>query len=53
MAELPETVTAAMLADLIGVSPRSCTDLAARRTIALAAAPGRRRGDRWTPPEPN
>jgi terminase small subunit / prophage DNA-packing protein len=39
MAELPETVTAAVLADLIGVSPRSCTDLAKRSIIVRG--PGR------------
>ena len=37
--ELPETVTAAVLADLIGMSPRSCTDLAKRGIIVRA--PGR------------
>jgi terminase small subunit / prophage DNA-packing protein len=39
MSELPEAVTAAMLADLIGVSPRSCTDLSKRGIIVRA--PGR------------
>jgi phage terminase Nu1 subunit (DNA packaging protein) len=39
MTELPETVTAATLADLIGVSPRSCTDLAKRGIIVRG--PGR------------
>jgi phage terminase Nu1 subunit (DNA packaging protein) len=38
-ARLPETVSAAVLADLIGVSPRSCTDLAARGIIVRG--PGR------------
>jgi terminase small subunit / prophage DNA-packing protein len=39
MTELPATATAATLADLIGVSPRSCTDLAARGIIVRG--PGR------------
>jgi terminase small subunit / prophage DNA-packing protein len=39
MTELPETVTAAVLADLIGVSPRSCTDLAKKSIIVRG--PGR------------
>jgi terminase small subunit / prophage DNA-packing protein len=39
MAELPDHVTAATLADLIGVSPRSCTDLAKRGIIVRG--PGR------------
>jgi phage terminase Nu1 subunit (DNA packaging protein) len=39
MAELPDHVTAAVLADLIGVSPRSCTDLAKRGIIVRG--PGR------------
>jgi terminase small subunit / prophage DNA-packing protein len=39
MSELPETATAATLADLIGVSPRSCTDLAKRGIIVRG--PGR------------
>jgi phage terminase Nu1 subunit (DNA packaging protein) len=38
-ARLPETISAAVLADLIGVSPRSCTDLAARGIIIRG--PGR------------
>jgi terminase small subunit / prophage DNA-packing protein len=38
-ARLPVTVTASVLADLIGVSPRSCTDLAARGIIVRG--PGR------------
>jgi terminase small subunit / prophage DNA-packing protein len=37
--ELPSTVNAATLADLIGVSPRSCTDLASRGIIVRG--PGR------------
>jgi phage terminase Nu1 subunit (DNA packaging protein) len=35
-AKLPETVTAAVLADLIGVSPRSTTDLAQKGVIVRA-----------------
>jgi phage terminase Nu1 subunit (DNA packaging protein) len=35
-AELPETVSAAVLGDLIGVSPRSTTDLAKRGIIVRA-----------------
>jgi phage terminase Nu1 subunit (DNA packaging protein) len=36
MSELPDVVTAAALADLIGVSPRSTTDLAKRGIIVRA-----------------